>query len=78
MLKLIHLAKHEPTPTEKTHFSSSHSLDIISTKREKVPVDARRQVLLSSNNFPSITNSTMGESAPGYLDPKFDSYSLIS
>jgi hypothetical protein len=35
-------------------------------KRQKVPMDLRRLVLLSSKNFPSTTNSIEGESIIGY------------
>jgi hypothetical protein len=45
----------------------SFSLDIISMKRQKVPMDVRRWVLLSSNDFPSIIDYIARESAPGYF-----------
>jgi len=48
-------------------FSHSFSLDIILTERKKVPMDARKQVLVSSNNFPSTTNSTMGDLVARYF-----------
>ncbi len=47
-------------------FPHSFSLDIISTKRQKVLMDVRKWVLLSSNYFPSITESTIGKSTIGY------------
>ncbi len=47
-------------------FLHSSSLDIVSMKRQKMPMDARRWVLLSSSEFPSTTNFTMGESSAGY------------
>ncbi len=39
-------------------FPRSFSLDIVSMKRQKVPMDVRRRVLLSSINFPSTTSMT--------------------
>jgi hypothetical protein len=48
-------------------------LDTISTKRQKVPMVARRWVLLSSINFPSMTlttNSIALALAVGYFEFK--------
>ncbi len=51
-------------------FPCFYSLDIISMKRQKVPMDARRQILLSSNNFPSIINFIEGELTTWYSRSK--------
>jgi len=51
-------------------FPHYFSLDIVSTKRQKVPMDVRRRVLLPSIYFPSttlMTNSTMEVSAIEYF-----------
>jgi hypothetical protein len=41
-------------------------LGIISTKRQRLLMDVKRQVLLSSNDFPSTIDSTTSESTVGY------------
>jgi hypothetical protein len=49
-------------------------MDIISTKRKKMPMDARRHILLSFDDFPSTIDSTMRELAPIYSRSKIDHY----
>ncbi len=47
-------------------FPRSISLDIVSMKRQKVPMDVSRWVLFPTNDFPSTTDSIVGELAPRY------------
>jgi hypothetical protein len=54
-------------------------LDIVSTKRQKVPMDARRWILLSSIDFPSMTLMTNLLQRSRLLDIpdlEFDQYSM--
>jgi len=47
-------------------FPCSFSLDILSMKRQKVLMDARKRILFSSNDFPSRTDSIERESTTRY------------
>ncbi len=46
--------------------STFFSLDIVSMKRQKMPMDVSRWVLLPTNDFPSTIDSIVGELAPRY------------